>query len=87
MKEMFTACNLFVGWPQNVVPTHNIKALTENRYYLMGKMFSTSLVQGGQPPVCFSRAVADYLVFDEVKCSPCVQDISDYDIRKNLEKV
>lgn len=47
MKEIFTSHDLFTGWAQNVVPTHNIKTLSENRYYLMGKMIATSLIQGG----------------------------------------
>lgn len=87
MREAFTTSGLFVGWPQNVIPTHNVQALADNKYYVVGKIIATSLVQGGQPPVCFSPAVADYLVFDEVKSSPCLQDIPDYDVRQKLEKV
>ena len=31
-------------------------------------------VQGGQPPVCFSTAVADYLVYGEITSQPCIDD-------------
>ena len=37
--------------------------------------------------MCFSSAVADYLVFDEVKSSPNLQDIPDVEVQQNLDKV
>lgn len=82
MRDAFTS-GLFVGWPCHVVPVHNIQAVSNNVYYVIGKMISTSIVQGGQPPVCFARPVADFLV----KCSPDLQDIPDSTIRQKLTKV
>ena len=87
MKEAFTSCGLFTGWPNNVVPVHNVEAVTRKEYYSVGKLIATCLVQGGQPPVCFAGAIADYLVYNEVRCKPCLEDISDYDVRQKLEKV
>lgn len=87
MREIFTKSGLFVGWPLNVIPVHNVQAVAQNKYYVVGKIIATSLVQGGQPPVCFSAALADYTVFDEVRSCPCLQDIPDYEIRQKLEKV
>lgn len=87
MKESFMASGLFVGWPQNIIPVHNVEALADNKYYVIGKLITTSLVQGGQPPVCFSAAVAEFLVYDEITSNPCLEDISDYDVREKLKKV
>lgn len=51
------------------------------------KMMSKSLVQGGQPPVCFAKGVAEYLVFDGIRCDPSLNDIFDPSVRHMLEKV
>ena len=69
--------SLFVGFPNHVIPVHNIKAVGDSVYYTIGKMLSTCIIQGGEVPVCLTKAVADYLVFDRV-CSPvCLEDIPD----------
>ena len=78
MKEAFTSSGLFAGWPQMLFPSTT--AIVE-------KMIATCLVQGGQPPVCFAAAVADYLVFDEVKSEPSLNDIPNHTVRNKLEKV
>lgn len=89
MKEAFTSSGLFSGWPSNVVPIHNVEAVVANKYYLIGKMITTSLIQGGQPPVCFSTAVANYLVYDEVStsCEPAIDDIPNCALQQSLRKV
>ena len=87
MKVTFTESGLFTGWPNNVVPVHSIQGVADNRFYVIGKMISSSIVQGGQPPLCFAKAVGDYIVYDEVKSSPCLEDIHDFSIRQSLEKV
>ena len=45
-----------------------IKAVSANTYYVVGKMIATCIIQGGEVPTCFAKAVADYLVFDRVIC-------------------
>lgn len=87
LKEAFTSSGLFVGWPQNVIPIHSVEAVAANKYYIVGKMISTCLVQGGQPPACFAAAVADYLIYDEIKSEPSLSDIPDHNVRRKLEKV
>jgi hypothetical protein len=47
-----------------IISVHNINAVSDNKYYIIGKMIATSIIQGGQPPLCFSAAVADFLVYD-----------------------
>ena len=54
---------------------------------MVGKMVSTCLVQGGQPPVCFADGIADYLIYDEVKSEPCIADITDCIVRRKLNQV
>ena len=87
MREAFSTSGLFVGWPCNVIPFHNIQALANNDFYLIGKIISTSIIQGGQPPVCFAAPVADFLVYNEIRCSPSLEDIPDVDLREKLRKV
>ena len=87
MKEAFSFSGLFFGWPSNVIPIHNVEALADNKYYIVGKLIATCLIQGGQPPVCFSCSAADYIVYDEIKSNPCLDDIPDCSVRQKLEKV
>ena len=58
--------------------------LPTGSYYIVGKMIATCLVQCGQPPFCFAAAVADYLVFDEVKSEPSLNDIPDHTVRNKV---
>lgn len=67
-----------------MVPVHNIKAVSDNTYYFIGKMIATCVIQGGEVPACFTQAVADYLVHDRVAS---LDDIADYEIRQSLSKV
>ena len=78
---------LFGGWPDHVVLLHNVEALSRSKYFVIGKMLATSLVQSGQPPVYFADAVADFLVFDRVKNPVNVDDITDFEVKASLQKV
>ena len=87
VKEALQQPTLFVGWPDHVIPVHNIDAVSDNKYYIIGKMIATSIIQGGQSPLCFSAAVADFLVYDSVKSKPCIQDIPDQHVCEALNEV
>ncbi len=63
MRECFSKSGLFRGWPCNTVPAHNVEAVADNKYYIVGKMVSMCIVQGGQPPLCFAEAIADFDVY------------------------
>ena len=79
--------DLFAGFPEHVVPLHSMRAVANNTYFMIGKMLATCVVQGGEAPVCFAQAVADYLVYERV-CSPvCIEDIPDYEVQDCLRKV
>ena len=69
------------------VPQHNIQAVAEGTHFTIGKVIATCLVQGGQPPVCFSSAVANFLVYIEVRAKPCLDDIPNLHVREQLAKV
>ena len=86
-KEAFTISGLFVGWPNNVILVHNVEALAANTYYIIGKMISYCLVYGGQPPVCFSQAIAEYIIYNEIRCQPSLDDIPDHVIKQKLVQV
>lgn len=58
--------------------------LTTN--FVVGKMLATCLVQG-ESPVCFAKAIADYIVFDNISSPPCIDDIPDFEIKQLLLKV
>lgn len=81
-KGIFLCSGLSSGWPFNDVMQTNIQALGANTYYAIGKMLCVCFVQGGQPPSCFSRAVADFLVHGKVTSPACIEDIPDYDIQQ-----
>ena len=87
LKEIFVKSGLFVGWPQNVIPVSNTNALMENKFYIVGRLISTCLVQGGVGPMCFSKAAAEFLVFNEIRCKPSVFDIHDCTVRDKLLQV
>ncbi len=65
------------GYPEHVVPLHNVQALADNKFYLVGRMIATCVVQGGEAPLCFAKAVADFIVFGHVQSCVCLDDIPD----------
>ena len=87
MNEIFTKSSLFSGAPDHVVPRHCVEAVTSNKFLVIGKMLATCLIQGGQAPACFAQAVADFIVYDCIRSPVCLEDIPDYEVRSNLQKV
>ena len=84
LNAIASKSGLFQGYPCHVVPCHNVDALVQNKYFVVGKMIATAIVQGGQPPVYFAGAVADFLVFDSVKSPVDIEDIADFGIRQGI---
>ena len=62
----FNHSDLFTGYPQNVVPEHNLQAVANNTFYTVGKIIATCIIEGGEAQVCFSHAVADYMRFTKL---------------------
>lgn len=86
MQEIFQS-QYFAGYPDHVIPQHNVEAAVDNRFYIFGKMIATCIVQGGEAPVCFAKPVADYIVNREVSSPTNLDDIPDYDVRDGLSQV
>lgn len=85
--QQILSSSLFAGWPNNVILIHNISDLTLNHYYVIGKILAVCIIQGGQPPACFSKAVSDYLVYEKITSPPCIDDVPSIDIQSSLKKV
>ena len=86
MQEIFQS-NYFAGYPDHVIPLHNVEALLDNKFYTFGKMIATCIVQGGEAPVCFAKAAADFLVNRQVSSPTNLDDIPDYDVKDCLTQV
>lgn len=57
-------------------------------YRTIGRMMSTIIVQGGEPPAFMSPSVVDYIVSGDIlQVHATPDDIGDPDIRKNLNTV
>lgn len=79
VKAAFQSQAMFSGWPCHTIPVHIITSFI-NDFFLVGVMIAMTLIQGGQAPACFSPAVADYLVFNDIWSKPCIDDIPDADV-------
>ena len=44
MRDAFATSGLFAGWPQHIVPLHNVQAVANNMFYVTGKMMAACLV-------------------------------------------
>ncbi len=86
IQEIFkTSC--FAGYPENVVLLHNVEALSSNRYYVIGKMIAASIIHAGAPLSCLASAVADFIVWNQVKSPVCIDNIPDYEVQACLKEV
>ena len=86
LADIFTVSGLFVGYPSSVTAAHNVVSLENGDYAIAAKMVVTSIVQGGLAPHCFSAAIADYIVYDEIKSPVNLYDIADTDVREKMQK-
>ena len=50
-------------------------------------MIATCIIQGGEAPACFANAVADYVVYGQVKRPVCLGDIPMVEIRSLLMQI
>lgn len=87
LTPAFGQSALFCGWPERVIPVHNVSAVVANDYYTVGKMISTCIIQGGQPPICFAPPVAEFLSYGRIQDKYCLKDIPDFECRQLMEKV
>ena len=84
------AVNLFnlSGTPNGCTPRLNILHLQNGLYRTIGRMMSTIIIQGGEPPAFLSPSVVDYIVSGDILQVHVTPDnIGDPDLRENLKKV
>ena len=67
LVELFSKSGLFEGYPGSVTPTHNVLALSSDMYTIAGKIIAIGIIQGAPAPYCLAAAVADIVVYNEVK--------------------
>ena len=87
MREIFELSGFFVGYPDHVIPLHSVDAVDKNKFSIIGKMISTSIIQGGEAPCCFAKTAADYIVYSQVKSKICIEDIPDINVQHILREV
>ncbi|XP_063078396.1 G2/M phase-specific E3 ubiquitin-protein ligase-like [Engraulis encrasicolus] len=88
VKAILQDSGAFEGTPNGCMPRLNILHLQNGVYKIIGRMMSTIIVQGGEPPAFLSPSVVDYIVHGDIlqlRVTP--DDISDFVIRENLNKV
>ncbi|KAM7413787.1 hypothetical protein PAMA_020923 [Pampus argenteus] len=74
--------------PNGCSPRLNILHLQNGLYRTIGRMMSTIIIQGGEPPAFLSPSVVDYIVSGDIlQVHVTPDDIGDPDLRENLKKV
>ena len=63
-------------FPDHVDPVHNVRALSKNICFIIGKMIGTCVLQCGETPTCIS-CCRHYLVFESVESPVDLDDIPD----------
>lgn len=76
------------GTPNGYTPRLNILHLQNGEYRIIGRMMSTIIVQGGEPPAFLSPHAVDYIVSGDIlQVHVTPDDIGDPELRANLIKV
>ncbi|KAM7382246.1 hypothetical protein PAMA_012892 [Pampus argenteus] len=74
--------------PNGCLPRLNILYLQNGLYRTIGRMMSTIIIQGVEPPAFLSPSVVDYIVSGDIlQVHVTPDDIGDPDLRENLKKV
>ena len=65
----------------------NPTALREGEYFIVGRAMAVSLVHGGPAPTFLSPVMYSYLTESRFKYSPTLADITDPELREEVEEV
>ncbi|KAL7388809.1 hypothetical protein ABVT39_021118 [Epinephelus coioides] len=88
VKAIFQDSGAFEGTPNACTPRFNILHLQNGVYRIIGRMMSTIIVQGGEPPAFLSPHVVDYIVSGDIlQVHGIPDDIGYPELRENLKKV
>ena len=79
-------CSLFSGQECKRILAHNVTALQQQEYLLVGRCIALALLYGGGAPHFFSEAVVSYLL-DEPINESAIDDIPEQDITEKGKKV
>ena len=87
MEAMKSQEDLFAGSDDRRVLRHNLRALEEDLFLVVGKMIALSIIYGGPGPMFFANPVIDYLLRIQAKFTASVEDVPDATIRSKINKV
>lgn len=74
--------------PNGFTPKLNIAHVQNGVYRIIGKMMSTIIVQGGEPPAFLAPHIVDHIVTDDIlQVHVTPDDIADAELRDSLTKV
>ena len=85
-QSLSKSCSLFSGQECKRILAHNVTALQQEEYLLVGRCIALALLYGGGAPHFFSEAVVSYLL-DEPINESAIDDIPDQDIREKVKMV
>ena len=79
-------CSLFTRKENARVLAHNVTAIQQREYVIIGHCIALALVYGGCAPHFFSEAVVSYL-FNEPLTESMINDIPDQEISQRIKRV
>ena len=79
--------SMFAETSEGLAIVHNTSALNTCKFKTVGKILAAMIFLGGSPPQCFVPAIADFIVYDEVRSVPDIGCVQDYSVRSALIKV
>ena len=77
---------LFTGPPEARLLVHNIIALQQQEFHLVGHVIALSLLYGGGAPHFFSDSVVAYLLDEDIEVD-AVNEVADEAVSYSLRKV
>ncbi|KAK3593330.1 hypothetical protein CHS0354_031393 [Potamilus streckersoni] len=87
IREICHKSGALVETPNGLIPRNNIRQLQEGVLRHVGRMISTIVIQGGEPPSIFSPIITECVLKDPMSTRPKVDDIPDVIIRESLKLV
>ncbi|KAL3875461.1 hypothetical protein ACJMK2_033408 [Sinanodonta woodiana] len=87
IREICQKSGALVETPNGLIPRNNIHQLREGVLRHIGRMISTMVIQGGEPPSIFSPIITECVLKDPMSTKPNVDDIPDLIIRESLKLV
>ncbi|XP_051792073.1 G2/M phase-specific E3 ubiquitin-protein ligase-like [Erpetoichthys calabaricus] len=88
IKAIFEDSGAFEESPNGFIPKLNTSHLENGVYRTIGKMMSTIIIQGGEPPARLAPCVVDYILAGDVlQVNATPDDVSASELREMLKKV